>query len=212
MFIFCIQMRVDLRFPMHLVHLTCMLLEYKYQGMLAITNKYQQDSGNLTSNIKKYEKWWEVWIISPHKQQQSMYSRYSGRNYKHAGQKHVGERLPFWPPGLFMEMQNLISSSRHLVTDVLVCVCVCVCTCISNALLNKSITTEWRDLSVHCLHSLNTTEVFAFHLSCVTPHNLTLTERKSCHWGGTLSKSTTMWICTHLALNITDFKVLICTL
>ncbi len=181
--------------------------------MLAITNKYQQDSGNLTSNIKKYEKWWEVWIISPHKHQvlgsllfitytiiqgiihqKSMYSRYSGRNYKHAGQKHVGERLPFWPPGLFMEMQNLISSSRHLVTDVLVCVCVCVCvcTCISNALLNKSITTEWRDLSVHCLHSLNTTEVFAFHLSCITPHNLTLTEKKSCHWGGTLSKSTTM--------------------
>lgn len=120
-----------------------------------------------------------------------MYSRYSERNYKHAGQKHVGERLPFWPPGLFMEMQNLISSSRHLVTDVLVCVC--VCTCISNALLNKSIMTEWSDLSVHCLHSLNTTGLFAFHLSCVTPHDCTLTEKKykSCHCD-TLSKGTNM--------------------
>jgi len=54
-----------------------------------------------------------------------MYNRYSERYYKRAGQKHVGERLLFWPPGLFMEMQNLISSSRHLVTDVCVFVCVC---------------------------------------------------------------------------------------
>ncbi len=74
------------------------------------------------------------------------------------------------------EFNKLFSTPCHW--RACVCVCVCVCTCISNALLNKSIMTEWSDLSAHCLHSLNTTELFAFHLSCVTPHDCTLTEKK----------------------------------